>query len=164
MWCWMLTNNNSWIFFFYWFFFFFHFHEIIWMQQCREQFSCNGSWTWTLFYSTFPVFWQLEALYNTCHILPFPHTFTHWWQRCKLLIRSNLGFSTLFKDTLTCSWGSQGMEPATYRLLDSLLYHPSHSDPNVMVTGCHKLLILIPSKLLCLNYISWTFEAHTDNC
>ena len=38
------------------------------------------------FYSAFPVYWQLKALYNTCHIHPFTHTFIHWWRRlpCKV--------------------------------------------------------------------------------
>lgn len=28
------------------------------------------------FDSAFPVYWPLKALYNTCHILPFTHTFS----------------------------------------------------------------------------------------
>ena len=37
------------------------------------------------FYSTFPVYWPLKVLYNTCQLHPFTHThkhtFTHWWWR-----------------------------------------------------------------------------------
>ena len=35
-----------------------------------------------------------------------------------LLIKSNLGFGILLKDTLPSSWGSQGFEPETFWLLD----------------------------------------------
>lgn len=36
----------------------------------------------------------------------------------QLLIRSNFGFNILFKDTLTCSWGSQGFKPMIFWWLD----------------------------------------------
>ena len=40
------------------------------------------------FYGAVPVYWPLEALYNTCQIHPFTYTFIHWhwWQRlpCKV--------------------------------------------------------------------------------
>ena len=34
----------------------------------------------------FPLYWPFKALYKTCHIDPFTHTFIHWWQRlpCKV--------------------------------------------------------------------------------
>ena len=34
---------------------------------------------------------------------------------------SNLGFSILIKDSSTCSWGSCGVEPATFPWLDDPL-------------------------------------------
>lgn len=55
-------------------------------------------------------------------------------QGAHLLFWSNLGFSIVqFKDTLTCSWGSWGIKPATF--LENPLYLPSHSPPNCM-TPC----------------------------
>ena len=141
------------------------------MQQCRGQSSCLTIESLMVIgpelFST-----ALFQSSDSSELQHLPHSPTHTYvhtlmaevQGAELLIRSNLGCSILLKDTLTCSWGSQGMEPATYRLLDSLLYHLSHSNPYVMVTLCHKLLILILSKLLCLNYNLMAFEAHTDKC
>ena len=50
-------------------------------------------------------------------------------QGANLLIRSNLGFGLLLKDTSLCSQGIT--EPATLRLLDDLFYFLSHSRLNV---------------------------------
>ena len=162
-----MLNVTKLLAFFFFYFFLFSWNYLNATMQRTVQLSdyrkLNGNWTWTLFYSTFPVFWQLRAT----TLAPFSHSHirSHTDGRgARCLIRSNLGCSILLKYTLTCSWGSQGMEPATYRLLDSLLYHLSHSNPYVMVTLCHKLLILILSKLLCLNYNLMAFEAHTDKC
>lgn len=44
-----------------------------------------------------------------------------------LLIRIDLGFSFLLKDTSTCSQGKQGITPAPSRLPDSPHYLLSHS-------------------------------------
>ena len=49
-------------------------------------------------------------------------------QGAHLLFWGNLGCSIVqLKDTLTCSWGSWGIEPATF--LENLLYLPSLSPP-----------------------------------
>ena len=79
------------------------------------------------FYSAFPVYWPLKALYSTCHIHPFKHTFTYTegrgcHARCQLLIRSNLGFRIFLKDISAWSWGSRRFKPATFQLLDNSLY------------------------------------------
>ena len=49
----------------------------------------------------------LKALYSTC---------LGGHARCQRLVGSKLGFSILLKDTLTCSRGSRGSKPATFRL------------------------------------------------
>lgn len=42
----------------------------------------NGSWLMDLhFHSSFPIYWTLKGLYNTCCINPFTHIFIHRWQR-----------------------------------------------------------------------------------
>lgn len=55
------------------------------------------------FYSSFPIYWPLKGLYNTCHIHAFTHNFTHWWQQlpCKVptcpsgVIRSLVSWSSI---------------------------------------------------------------------
>ena len=42
-------------------------------------------------------------------------------------IKRRFGFSILLKDTLTCSQGEPGFEPATFQLWDDLLYILSNS-------------------------------------
>ena len=73
------------------------------------------------FYGAFLVYRPLKVLYNSCRIHTLMHT------RCRLLIRSNFGFSILLKGTLACSWGSQRLEPATLWLLDDLFSLLSYS-------------------------------------
>lgn len=51
------------------------------------------------FYGAFPVYWQLNVLYYTCHIHLFTRSFMYWQQMADLLFRRNLEFSILLKDT-----------------------------------------------------------------
>ena len=55
------------------------------------------------------------------------HSYTDAMQGASLLIRSNLWFSILLKNALTCRWGSQGFKPSTLCILEHLLYLLSYS-------------------------------------
>ena len=56
--------------------------------------------------------------------------------RCQLLIRTNLGFSVLLKDTLTC----RQVEPATFRLLDDPALPPELQLPHQLMPSWSELM------------------------
>ena len=68
-------------------------------------------WMYLHFFGTVPVYWPFKALYNTCHINPFKHTFIHWCQRlpCKVPAAHQEQFEVQNRAQF---------EPATFRLLD----------------------------------------------
>ena len=94
------------------------------------QYLVNGKWS-----CIFIALFQSTDHSNPFTILAtFTHSRTHsytdgggYHTRHQLLIRSNLGFSILLKDTLTCSWKEPGFEPPTFRLLDKPLYLLTYS-------------------------------------
>ena len=113
--------------------------------QWRIYFTVNGKWSHiyiALFQST-----DHSRRFTACVTFTHSHTHSHtdgWGchARCHKLIRSNLGFSILPKDTSTYSQGSTGVESATFRLLDDPLYHLSHSHPNLSVFICSNCIFI----------------------
>ena len=101
------------------------------------------------FYRGFPVYWPLKALYNTCHIHPFTHTFIHWYRSppCK----APTAQPTIAQGTI---WGSvfctghfdmqPGFKPTTFRLLDDRLYLLSYSHPIILFS------------VVCTHWLSFT--------
>ena len=63
---------------------------------------------------TFQSYWPLKLLNDTCHVHPITHTHSYSDGAC-------------IRDTSTCSRGSQRFKPATFRLLDDLLYLLSYN-------------------------------------
>ena len=108
------------------------------------------------FNRAFPVYWPSQHLPHS----PIDGRGCH--ARCQLFIRSNLGFSILLKDTMTCSWGSREFEPATFPLLDDL-FHLLCPTTTLFCTSVHgfvpfiSVVTALTANLVSLNILCYTF-------